>query len=83
MRKKIETPQAGEMYVFRRIEDGREGMVLLCSADPTWMQIAINIYKEKGRIWEQDPLPDDVELFEPTEMERMPFKIICKSQNYI
>lgn len=24
MRKKIETPQAGEMYVFRHIEDGRE-----------------------------------------------------------
>ena len=49
------------------IEFGRTGLAVMES--PDWAIWYINLCKEEGREWVNDPLPDDVMLFEPTEEE--------------
>lgn len=56
------------------IEFGRTGLAVMES--PDWAIWYINLCKEEGREWVNDPLPDDVMLFEPTEEEEYFGKLI-------
>lgn len=56
------------------IEFGRTGLAVMES--PDWAIWYINLCKEEGRVWVNDPLPDDVMLFEPTEEEEYFGKLI-------
>lgn len=49
------------------IEFGRTGLAVMYS--PDWAIWSINLCKEEGRVWVNDPLPDNVMLFEPTDAE--------------
>ena len=62
----------GSIVAFRyvRYENERTGIIVMDSEN--WMTIAINLYKEEGRVWYSDELPNEIELYEATEEE-----IIC------
>ena len=47
-----------------------------------WAIWYINLCKEEGRVWVNDPLPDDVMLFEPTEEEEYFGKLILLQENF-
>lgn len=60
------------------IEFGRTGLAVMES--PNWAIWYINLCKEEGREWGNDPLPDDVMLFEPTDEEEYFGKLIFLKQ---
>ena len=60
--------------VTNEIEFGRTGLAVMSS--PDWAKWYINLCKEEGRVWVNDPLPDNVMLFEPTEEEEYFGKLI-------
>lgn len=60
------------------IEFGRTGLAVMKS--PSWAIWYINLCKEEGREWVNDPLPDDVMLFEPTDEEEYFGKLIFLKQ---
>ena len=62
------------------IELGRTGLAVMYSSD--WAIWYINLCKEEGRVWVNDPLPDDVMLFEPTEEEEYFGKLILLQENF-
>ena len=62
------------------IEFGRTGLAVMYSSD--WAIWYINLCKEEGRVWVNDPLPDDVMLFEPTEEEEYFGKLILLQENF-
>ena len=47
----------------------RTGIIVMDSRD--WMLVAVNLYKEEGRLWYSDPLPDDIFLFEANADETL------------
>ena len=62
------------------IEFGRTGLAVMYSSD--WAIWYINLCKEEGRVWVNDPLPDDVMLFEPPEEEEYFGKLILLQENF-
>ena len=62
------------------IEFGRTGLAVMES--PDWAIWYINLCKEEGRVWVNDPLPDDVMLFEPTDEEEYFGKLILLQENF-
>lgn len=59
----------GSVVAFRsyRYDYPRTGiLVMLCS---DWMLLAVNLYEEEGRIWYEDALPEDLELYVANEEE--------------
>lgn len=59
----------GSVVAFRKYESNgvRTGIIVMDSRD--MMLAAVNLYKEEGRIWWVEDLPDDLELFEANEAE--------------
>lgn len=62
------------------IEFGRTGLAVMES--PDWAIWYINLCKEEGCVWVNDPLPDDVMLFEPTDEEEYFGKLILLQENF-
>jgi hypothetical protein len=46
----------------------RTGIIVLDGKD--WMKVAVNLYEEEGRLWYEDELPDNIELYEASDSEK-------------
>lgn len=71
----------GSVVAFRKYESNRArtGIIVMDSQD--MMLAAVNHYKEEGRIWWMEDLPDDLELFEANEAETVwGYQLFLKEQ---
>ena len=61
----------GSVVAFRswQYEEARTGIIVMESSN--WMLAAVNLYKEEGRLWVSDELPDGIELYEANEEETL------------
>lgn len=58
----------GDVVAFKT-NDHRTGIIVMEFKD--MMMVAVNLYGEKQQLWYSDPLPEDIELYEPSEEERI------------
>lgn len=58
----------GDVVAFKT-NDYRTGIIVMEFKD--MMMVAVNLYGEKQQLWYSDPLPEDIELYEPSEEERI------------
>lgn len=61
----------GSVVAFRSLlnKPPRTGIIVMESSD--WMLVAVNLYKEEGRLWYSDELPEKIELYEANEAETL------------
>ena len=59
----------GSIVAFRKWQCEKERTGIIVMEYENWMIVAINLYKEEGRVWYSDELPNDIELYEATEDE--------------
>ena len=60
----------GSVVAFKtRDRQPRTGIIIM--DDRTMMMAAVNLYKEEGRIWYLEDIPDDIDLFESNKEERL------------
>ena len=60
----------GSVVAFKtRDRKPRTGIIIM--DDRTMMMAAVNLYKEEGRIWYLEDIPDDIDLFESNKEERL------------
>lgn len=61
----------GSVVAFMKYEFEKQRTGIIIMDDKQMMLAAVNLYKETGRIWCQDYLPDNIELFEANKAETL------------
>ena len=61
----------GSVVAFKKWEGAKERTGIIVMESKEWMLVAVNLYREEGRIWINDELPDDVELYEAFPDEKV------------
>lgn len=57
----------GDMVAFEYM--GRKGVAVM--REPDWFHVAVNIFKETGRVWMDDAMPAEAVLREPDFLEQL------------
>lgn len=61
----------GSVVAFRRYESNKPRTGIIVMDSKSMMLAAVNLYKEEGRIWWMEDIPDDLELYEANEAETL------------
>lgn len=61
----------GEVLAFRTWEHNKSRTGVIVMDSKQGMLVAVNLYKEEGRVWVMDTIPDDIELYMANEHETL------------